>query len=82
MGRHSHLSPSTIAIDGTTLSIDGPPITESGNVISLASSGIAVDGTAFAFPTPASGLDIDGFIIDGQTLIPDGAAITIAETPI
>jgi len=78
------LASGTVAIDGSTISIGGPPITDHGTVISLAASGLVVGDSVFAFPTPTfnSGDDKKGFVIDGQTLTPDGAAITISGTSI
>ena len=43
----------SILVNGNTLSVNGPPTTASGTVLSLASSGLVVDSQMFAFPTPA-----------------------------
>lgn len=45
--------PGSVLVNGETLSVDGPPATASGTVLSLASSGLVVDSQTFAFPTPA-----------------------------
>lgn len=45
--------PGSVLVNGDTLSVDGPPATASGTVLSLASSGLVVDSQTFAFPTPA-----------------------------
>lgn len=74
------LAPGIVAIDGNTISVGGPPITDHGTVISVAPSGLLIGGSTFAFATPAPSADKNGFVIDGQTLIPDGAAITISGT--
>ena len=76
------LGPSSVAIDGTTLSVAGPAITDHGTIISLASAGLVVDSSTFAYPNPASSKALtsvtDGplpgqgatptvFAIDGET---------------
>ena len=78
------LSPGTIAIDGSTISIGGPPIIDHGTLISYASSGLVIGTSTFAFPTPAPNAndDKDGLVIGGQTLTMDGAAITVSGTSI
>lgn len=78
------LASGTIAIDGSTISVGGPPITDQGSVISLAPSGLVIGSSTFAFPTPAPDAhnDKNGFVIDGQTLTFNGAAITISGTSI
>lgn len=47
------VGPGSVLVNGETLSVDGPPATASGTVLSLASSGLVVDSQTFAFPTPA-----------------------------
>lgn len=78
------LASGTISIDGTTISVGGPPITDHGTIVSLASSGLVIGSSTFAFPTPAPNADNNknGFAIDGQTLTPEGAAIKISGTSI
>ena len=44
----------TILVNGNTLSVNGPPVTASGTVLSLASSGFIVDSQTIAFPTPGA----------------------------
>ena len=43
----------SILLNGNTLSVNGPPATASGTVLSLGSSGLVVDSQIFALPTPA-----------------------------
>ena len=43
----------SILLNGNTLSVNGPPATASGTILSLASSGLVVDSQIFALPTPA-----------------------------
>ena len=76
-----------IRLDGITLMVDAPATTVLGTSISLGSSGIAIAGQTFAFPTPASeAVTSDGtFTIAGQTItqldnsraIVDGVTLTI-----
>lgn len=46
----------TILVNGNTLSVNGPPTTASGTVLSLVSSGFIVDSQTIAFPTPGPDL--------------------------
>ena len=48
-------SPSSIIVDGKTLSVNGPPTTVSGTILSLASSGFVVGTRTYAVPTLAPG---------------------------
>lgn len=48
------LSPSVVEIEGLTLSLNGPPTSDSkGTLLSLGPSGIAIGSSMYAFPTPA-----------------------------
>ena len=43
----------SILVNGNTFSVNGPPTTVSGTVLSLALSGLVIDSQIFALPTPA-----------------------------
>ena len=48
------LGSTAAVVDGTTLSIGGPAITENGTRVSLASGGLLVGSSTFAYATPAA----------------------------
>lgn len=88
------LGASSVSIDGTTLSISGPAITDHGTVISLASGGVVVGSSTFAYATPASnaltsvtngplsgqGAKPTVFAIDGETFTAEPSGLLIDGT--
>ena len=90
------LGASSVVIDGTTLSISGPAITDHGTVISLASGGFVVGISTFAYATPASntltsvtngpisgqGASPSVFDIDGETFTAEASGLLIAGTDV
>ena len=74
------LGSSAAIIDGMLLSINGPAETIFGKTISLASSGIVVDGHSYAFPILPLKAASNAIVIDGTNLVPGGPAIAISGT--
>ncbi len=72
------LGSSSAFIDGMLFSVNGLAKTISGTVISLASSGLMVDGQPHSFSTLATASN--AIVIDGKTLIAGGPAITVSST--
>ena len=50
------LGSTAVSIDGTVLSLSGPALTDKGTVISLASGGLVVGSSTYAYATPASNI--------------------------
>ncbi len=74
------LGSSSAISDGMLISVNGPAETVSGKTISLASSGIIVDGQSYPFPTLPLKTTSNAVVIDGTTLVAGGPAIEISGT--
>ena len=74
------LGSSSAIIDGKLISINGPVETVSGKIISLASSGIIVNGQSYAFPSLPVKTTSNAVVINGTTLVAGGPAIAISGT--
>ena len=74
------LGSSSAIIDGKLISVNGPAETVSGKIISLASSGIIVNGQSYAFPSLPVKTTSNAVVIDGTTLVAGGPAIAISGT--
>ena len=74
------LGSSSAIIDGMLISVKGPAETVSGKTISLASSGIIVDGQSYPFPALPLKTTSNAVVIDGTTLVAGGPAIAISGT--
>ena len=74
------LGSSSAIIDGMLISVNGPAETVSGKTISLALSGIIVDGQSYPFPTLPLGPTSNAIVIDGTTLVAGGPAMAISGT--
>lgn len=90
------LSHGTILVNGNIISVNGPPTTASGTVMSLASSGLIVDSQTIAFPTSPPNfmateiitfagqtftrLESGAVAFDGMTLVANGPAASFSGT--
>ncbi len=74
------LGGSSAIVDGMLLSVNGPAETVSGKTISLASSGIIVDGQSYPLPSLPLKTASNAVVIDGTTLVAGGPAIAISGT--
>ena len=74
------LGRSSAIVDGMLMSVNGPAETVSGKTISLASSGIIVNGQFYPFPTLPLKTTSNAVVIDGTTLVAGGPAIAISGT--
>ena len=71
-----------VVMDGTTLSVGGSAITENGTRISLASNGLLVGSSTFAYPTPAPNADtVPTATGASATGVVPGAGTTVAILP-
>lgn len=79
----TRLGGSKAIIDGVTLTINGPAEAVSGTSLSLASTGLMVDGQTYAFPTPAPDAFLPRpggiFKIHGQTVTLLGTSSAIID---
>ena len=76
----SLLGSSSAIVDGMLISVNGPAETVSGKTISLAPSGMIVDGQSYPFPTLPPRTISNAIVIDGTTLVAGGPAIAISGT--
>ena len=74
------LGSSSAIIDGTLFSVNGLAKTIRGTTISLASTGLMVDGQAYPFSNLAPASASNAVAIDGTTLRAGGPAMTVAGT--
>ena len=74
------LGSSSAIIDGTLFSVNGLAKTISGTTVSLASTGLMVDGQAYPFSKFALASASNTVVIDGTTLRAGGPAMTISGT--
>ena len=71
---------SSAIVDGTLFSVNGLARTILGTTVSLASTGLVVDGQTYTFSNPALAWASNAVVIDGTTLRAGGPAITISST--
>ena len=90
------LGASAVVIDGKTLSVSGAAITDHGAIVSLASGGLVVNSSTFAYATPASntltpvsngplsgqGPNPTVFTIDGETFTAEASGMSIDSTDV
>ena len=74
------LGGSSAIVDGMLISVNGPAETVSGKTISLASSGIIVDGQSYPFSSLPLKTTSNAVVINGTTLVVGGPAITVSGT--
>ena len=75
------LKNAAVAFGGMTLLPNGPAVTLSGTVLSLASSALVIGTQTLELPTPESTGINDGFVVvDGTTLTAGDAAVTISDS--
>ena len=74
------LGSSSAIVDGMLISVNGPAETVSGKTISLAPSGIIVDGQSYPFPNLPPKTTSNAIVIDGTTLVAGGPAMAISGT--
>ena len=80
------LGSTAVLVDGTPLSIGGPALTEHGTKISLASNGLVVGSSTFAYATPAvmSTVALPSGVVSGSlrtAILPSVAATPVSAIP-
>ncbi len=70
------LGSTAVLVDGTTLSIGGPAITEDGTKISLASNGLLVGSSTYAYATPVvnTAISTTASSTSSKAVLPGGGA--------
>ena len=80
------LDSTAVLVDGTPLSIGGPALTEHGTKISLASNGLVVGSSTFAYATPAvtNTAGLPSGVVSGSSstgILPSVAATPVSAIP-
>ena len=77
------LATSNLVVAGTTLTVDGPAATLSGQIVSLANGGLVVDSSTLLFPAPVAEATAIA-TVDGQPIsrLPDNGGVVVAGSTI